>query len=334
MLSSTWGATESTHNGVVRRIILGSGRSGTTWVQDSLAEANALRPIFEPLHDGNSELGRRYAYGVMAPGDTDDSLERFFVSLCEGRIHSRWIDYRGATALLFPRLSKLASPRGLRNWIYVWGKYLRDRSSLYAATQRKDTIIKCIRANLMAGWLSQDLGFRTVVIVRHPCATIESRFRSESAWDPIPLLHRYRSDRRLHELTAERYLPLLNAPLTKVQALAVNWVIENQLLTERAAQGGYAVFHYEHLVNQPELAWPAVCRALGLNKVPTPDLLGKSSQQTYRQITSHSGAEQTSHWRRALTADQLTQIQGVLEATEFGLYRVGEDEPLESLRSG
>jgi len=32
------------------KLIAGSGRSGTTWVLDALADANDLRPVFEPLH--------------------------------------------------------------------------------------------------------------------------------------------------------------------------------------------------------------------------------------------------------------------------------------------
>ena len=58
------------------RIILGSGRSGTTSVQDCLAQANHLRPIFEPLHEGESELGRRFAHRMLAAADENEELER------------------------------------------------------------------------------------------------------------------------------------------------------------------------------------------------------------------------------------------------------------------
>jgi hypothetical protein len=49
------------------RIIAGSGRSGTTWVLDALAEANALRPVFEPLHPLAIPQARPFAYRYYRP---------------------------------------------------------------------------------------------------------------------------------------------------------------------------------------------------------------------------------------------------------------------------
>ena len=150
--------TMSGHNKVPGRIILGSGRSGTTWVQDCLADANELRPIFEPLHEAESDIGRRYAYAILRPGDREEVLEHFFMRLAAGQQYSRWIDYRGRNDLLFPALSKLMTIHGLKSWTRLWRRHLRDRSQLRASVQRKETLIKCIRANLMAGWFAKELG--------------------------------------------------------------------------------------------------------------------------------------------------------------------------------
>ena len=43
-------------------IIAGSGRGGTTWILDSIAEANNLRTIFEPLNTVFVPAAKPFAY--------------------------------------------------------------------------------------------------------------------------------------------------------------------------------------------------------------------------------------------------------------------------------
>jgi hypothetical protein len=318
--------TES--NEVPGRIILGSGRSGTTWVQDCLAEANCLRPIFEPLHEGESELGERFAYRMLPPGQENDELERYFRALAEGCVRSRWIDYRGRRQLLFPHPSKLSSVRSLRAWLWVWRNYLSHRPQLRTASKRQHTLIKCIRANLMAGWLSRDLGFRTVLLVRHPCASVESQYRSGAVWNPEPVAERYRSDICLHEATDGLYLPLLSSRLTVLQALTLNWVIENQAPVAKASVEGYTVAYYEDLRARPSLAWPCICAALGLSVIPSEEMVEMPSQQSYGKNSSRVLSSAEPRWRRAFSADQLSEIQAILDTTECDLYNVSDESPL------
>jgi hypothetical protein len=312
----------------IGRIILGSGRSGTTWVLDSLAEANQLRPIFEPLHESESALGARYAYEAMAPGDNDEILERYFRDVSEGKIHSRWVDYRGRAQSLFPKPSQLMRLSGMRSLRYVWFKYIQDRRALGVAVRRPLTLIKCIRANLMAGWFAQDLRFRTVLIVRHPCAAIESQHRNDQWWDPTFALERYRANTRLHELTEGRYLPLLNSKLSKLQAQTLNWIIENQQPVACAPAQDYRIVHYEHLLSNPSAGWQAICASLGLPKVPSDSLLSRPSQQTYMQTPKIPSKMDEVRWRRSLNGKQLAEIQGVLDAADCELYNVSSEKPL------
>ena len=68
------------------RFIAGSGRSGTTWIQDALAAANGLRPVFEPLHPYLSDIGGRYAHRAMSADEEHAELKAFLTgSLCRAR---------------------------------------------------------------------------------------------------------------------------------------------------------------------------------------------------------------------------------------------------------
>ena len=310
------------------RLILGSGRSGTTWVQDCLADANELRPIFEPLNEAESDIGRRYAYETIRPGDRHEALEQFFLRLASGELHSRWIDYRGPRQFLFPPLPKLMTVRGLKSWARVWRRYLRDRSQLRASVNREETLIKCIRANLMAGWFAKELGFRTALLLRHPCAVVESQFRLLKWWHPSAVRERYRSNQLFHEITDGRYLPLLSSPLDEIQALTLNWVIENQRPLQRASAEGYSVFFYERLLKESSSEWASICHALELPSLPSNQRLLAPSQQTYETADRNNKRPRTVRWKENLTSDQRMRIQGILDATECAIYDVDNELPL------
>jgi len=311
-----------------RRLILGSGRSGTTWVLDCLATANNLRPIFEPLHSGDSALGMRYAYQFVANNDTDDVLRHWFDDLAAGRMHSMWIDYRAPKWVLFPRPSRFLKKGFAGEWLHVWRKMVGDRKQFAGATQFENTLIKCIRANLMAGWMVRKGGFRTALIVRHPCATVESQYRA--GWDPTAVLEIYRANNRLHEATDGRYLKLLNSKLTTVQELTLKWVIENQVPVRLSNTDGYAVVYYEDLVMRPESAWPRLCASLDLKQVPDFELQRQPSQQSFFKSADQiqHGQQPNPRWLTHLTSEQLDSIQGMLDATECALYNVSAVEPI------
>jgi hypothetical protein len=298
-------------------------------VLDCAADANDLRPVFEPLHPAESQLASRYAYEVMQPEDRDEVLEAFFRDLAAGQRHSRWIDYRGRRDYLFPNPTSLLSSSAARKWLRRWRKYFQDRSMLRAAARRKDVLIKCIRANLMAGWLTKAVGFKTVLVVRHPGAVVESQLRLGSVWDPAPVIERYRANPRLHEATGGRYLSLLNSKLTTLQALTLVWVIENQGPVERSVADGYAVVYYENLLSQPDSVWRYLCEALDLPRVPSSSILHKPSQQASLSPEIPNKLDRSPpRWRTRMTPEQLGAIQGILSSTECNLYHINRDGPL------
>lgn len=312
-----------------RRILLGSGRSATTWVLDCLAQANCLRPIFEPLHPLESSIGKDYANRVMIQGDRDDLLKDYFLMLAAGDIHSRWIDYRAPNNLLFPPIQRFMSLAFAKRWVRVWRSYMRDMIAFSESIRREHTLVKCIRANLMAGWLCQDLGFKVAVVIRHPCAVIESQYRARKSWNPLPLLDQYRFDNRLHAFTDGRYREILDRDLSLLEAMTLNWVIENQQVVENAPHESYYVVASEQLVTNPEASWPGLCRALELNSVPDRDLLITPSQQASDKTTKNSSDRRWKKpkWRSELTDNQLDSIRRILKATDCNIYSIEEDLP-------
>jgi hypothetical protein len=282
--------------------------------------------VFEPLHPAASKTGFRYAFRALAPEDEHPELLRFLELVSAGRRCRMWTRYRGLPVLLFPRPRKLAAPGALRVLYRRWRKFAQDWPELAVAARRPEPLVKCIRANLMLGWLKRQMACRTVLMIRHPGAVVESQFRlgSGSIWDPEPVLERYRNDALLREWTGGRYRSLLERPLSKLEALAANWVIENQYALEHAASCDVTVVFYEQLKAAPEHEWQRMCQALELPRGPAAAVLSRPSQQSSTSSIDKPGDPR---WLRGLSSAQIHMIQSILDETDCRFYSMSDPMP-------
>jgi hypothetical protein len=310
------------------RLIAGSGRSGTTWVQDAMVAANGLRPVFEPLHPYVSEIGNRYAHRALAADDVEPDLERFLNEVCAGRRHRLWTQYRRRGHWLLPPPSEFGTRQDAARVLNHWTKFLRQLPHFAIAARRSKPLVKCIRANLMLDWLSRRLGWKIVLVVRHPGAVIESELRS--GWNARFALDRFRQDCTLHRLTGGRYRALLERKMSSIEELAARWVIENQWVTELALANGVTIVHYEHLKSAPEREWRRIRVALCLDRAPPPEIIARPSQQSApKRSTTHS-AKSGPRWVSSLSREQVAQIQGILNLSGVELYSMDDPEPRRS----
>lgn len=335
MLSHTMGMCRTRSYGrhfwdSLMRLIAGSGRSGTTWVLDCLADANGLRPIFEPLHPARTEIGARYANRLIEPEDSHPELQFFLETIQDIRYWSLWTTYRSPRDRLFPRVASLTSRREFKRVQYRWSQFLRNFQPLHRAAQRREPLIKCIRANLALGWLVKNFRARAIMIVRHPCAVVESQLRlgdTGRAWNPWPIIDGFRDDQQFNTRTRGAYLKLLESKLTKLEALTLVWVIENQLAVNRAAELGYTVIFYEDLIASPDIQWRRICEALELENLPTPGSLRRPSQQASSENLTRV-MPHDAKWMTRLEPGQLVQVQRILNESDCELYDLRHSHPI------
>ncbi len=312
------------------KFIAGSGRSGTTWVQDALAGANRLRPVFEPLHPHVSPMGNRFAHKALAPDDDHPELAEYLREVCAGRSHRLWTQFRRQRRWLLPPADEFRTMQDAGRLYRRWVKFVREMPRLAIVARHGDPIVKCIRANLMLGWLSRKCDCKIVLIVRHPAAVIESELRA--GWNAKFALDRFKSDERLHDLTKGRYRGLLNRRLTAIESLATRWVIENQWVIEAASTNSVSVVSYERLKTSPRDEWVRIQRALDLPELPAPTLLARPSQQSSpNQANERGGEVDNPRWLRVLTRQQLSTIQGVLDEAQCELYTMSDPNPRDAL---
>jgi len=310
------------------KILLGSGRSGTTWIQDCLADANELRPIFEPLHPGQSKIASRCAYDVLTRASQDEQLEQLFEDPDSSGVAQRWTAHRTPRGLIYPKLSSLADREFARRCIKGWRAYYASLRQNSHKVERKRLLVKCIRANLMVDWLANRLNYTVAMIIRHPCSVVESQYRLGKIWNPRPVIDRYKSNSKLHALTDGRYESLLAGKLSTIEALCLNWVIENQWPANNCKHGGYSIAFYENLLDESQDGWKTLCLAMGLPNVPSEKLTKKPSQQSSIKTPDTIKNRSLPLWKSNLETNQLDEIQGILDKTECHLYSVEDVCPL------
>jgi hypothetical protein len=102
------------------RLIAGSGRSGTTWVLDAVAEANKLRPIFEPLHPDSSRVAHEFGYAYLTREAERTDLKRFFTAIANNASRSVWTSYRINPMRLRLTRRHFRSATELKNILKKW----------------------------------------------------------------------------------------------------------------------------------------------------------------------------------------------------------------------
>lgn len=310
------------------RIIAGFGRSGTTWVQDVLAESNQLRAVFEPLHPEQVRGAERYAHRCLLANDRDPILNQLLYRYFYDDYHSLWADYRIVKQRLGPKLRDFGSWRNLKARV----RYIIDSKDnviqYYPQRRCQQRIVKFVRANMMLSWLSKNFQPRIVYIIRHPAAVVMSQMRALADWNLTHRFEIYRSDKRLLSGLCSHVRELLFEPLEPVEAITLSWCIENTIALAQAESCGIHVVYYENLLENGESEWSDILSALGLSVMPEQSLIVKPSQQTWgEKATDSSLVRQYASWEHKIDKETASKIQNMLDATQTNLYSLSEALP-------
>lgn len=311
-------------------IIAGSGRSGTTWVLDVIATTFDLRPIFEPLHPGAVKGAAPYAWKYVTSESNIDGMEQFFEKIFTGQLSSLWTDFRVHPRSIFPYLSDLSDVRSIKQLRHDWMTAIRQYRDCRSWRSRERLIVKCIRCNLILGWLVARFNAKVLLLVRHPGAVVESKLRIAGiSWNPQEMLDTYRQDEKIKDLRGGLYWDLLFQDLTAAQALTLLWCIENQPPMADAAANGYLIVHYEDLVDQGEPVWDRIAAFFGLvNRRWDDELLSRPSQQA-SDVWQGSEGPSNSHsgWINRIAPQAMSEIADMLKVTGEAVYDAHNPRP-------
>jgi hypothetical protein len=212
---------ERTHDLSDTVVVVGAGRSGTTWIAELLARSFSNRLIFEPFHPYRSPIGPDLRL-FIAPEDPASDVARAMAEVLSGRVRARAIE-RPQPPLL---------PRG--------------------------RIVKDIHAMNAVPWLAGRFPEVSLVyVLRHPLAVILSRWAWERrSGDRFYGLGRYlETERGMQDAqhsdlggVLEKYETYrMLDPLSRGVA---EWCLENAS-APRCAAAGIPVLRYEDVVRAP-----------------------------------------------------------------------------------
>lgn len=321
-------------------IIAGSGRSGTTWILDSIAEANGLGTIFEPLHHRHVPTAKQFANRYIRADSSEPKLRSFMEKIFTGNLHNMWANYRvGGPNILFPwskdscnRIGN--SPMSLCKFFVVRYMRLINHYRKYKRSHNERIIVKFIRANLMLEWIAKNFNVKILFVVRHPAAVISSCLNIVMSnvvqgWDFEGLLQKYKNDVQLNDDFLHRYDSFLQHRLSIVSSIAVIWCIENMLPIVKAQQAGHHVVFYEDLIVNPESNWEKIIRSIDVNSTPSIELYSKPSQQASKYMKkSKFDDSQITRWQKYLNKEQLIEIEEILKNFNVSIYNVSEPMPV------
>ncbi len=241
-------------------VLVGSGRSGTTWLLDVLTIDINYRPIFEPLHWLQIKKASEFHNLYLTKNDKFPALERFLNDIFYYRVDDGWLRW-----MHFGILKEEQLLRKILQYSYNFPKY-----KFWA----KNRVVKFIKANLMIEWLEECFNPKIVYLIRHPCAVIASQ--RKMGWDSR--LTRFLSQDGLVNEYLEPHIDLISSAKTELERLTILWCIENFILLKQIKKKDVTAFAciYENIVCEPEnqlnnimtyLAYPQAVARKTINKM-------------------------------------------------------------------
>ena len=274
-------------------LLIGMGRSGTTWAANIINHNKSYRILFEPFFPSLVQEAKKFDYiQYIRPDNNDPALAIGARMILAGKPRGLWVD-RDNTSLLYRR-----------------------------------RIIKDIRCNLMAGWLKKIAPHLPIVLMlRHPLQ-IAASWR-KLGWGTEALGQR--SDFEI--ITSQHHLledfPQLKAiaeqidPKRFIDNVVFLWGVFHFVPSQQLRQDEIYYLFYENLLTQPEKE----CRNL-FNYLSKPfswkqvkkAVLRESSTNFQKRNLSQEQHLLLNGWKKEFSENEIQRANEIL--TMFGLHTV------------
>ena len=319
-------------------VIAGSGRSGTTWVLDSLAQSNGLRTIFEPLNPFEVKDAKPFANIYIDETSENFDLEQFLMNVFSGKINNLWPNTRILPSKLIPAFSQIKTSSSVYNQLALYKKFLL-RYSNYFRSRSRYPITKFIRANSILDWMKRKFNARIVFIVRHPVAVAASKIYATSkingeVWDfngPVQqaILNNYKQNEQFKNDYLCQYKDIFDKNLSPVAGHTFLWCLENIIPFNSARNNKLDIFFYEDIIQYPEKEFNSMAEVLNLSNIPELSHVTKPSQQTPLNKKNFSfGKDQLTGWMEIFNSYQIAEIDYILKLFNVTVYNAHEPIPV------
>ncbi|HXW76054.1 MAG TPA: sulfotransferase, partial [Candidatus Eremiobacteraceae bacterium] len=280
-------------------LVVGMGRSGTTWLAELLNYRNTHRLVFEPFYHRKVALAVNFTdHQYLRPDNDDPRFVRPALAILSGQVRCNWTDQYNRRLI------------GNRR------------------------IVKDVRVNLILRWLHDRFpGMPTVAIVRHPFAVAASRL---SHGHDVDIHREFLAQPLLVEDYLFAYRDELLACRTPFERIVATWCIEVGLPLSQFSQDELCLVYYEHLCTMPAETMERAFRHIGvpftngalraLTKPSPMTYVPTQLEESWRKGPDHL----VNAWRGEITDAQIVRGLEILRAFGMdGVYGAGP-MPLEA----
>lgn len=288
-------------------VLAGSPRSGTTWVLEILKNLSGYKALSEPLL--RKQL-RKYAR------DENNFYERTYIPPSRSAPEQRHYLHRALSG-------QVGSPR---RWLF---DAKSDVRKLIEHGYKNKLIVKFCRINRMLNWFDEQFQVRGIVlIIRHPCAVVNSMLKWEHGWNDVSAQDKNQEEspiyiKHLPESVQDTFAPVLDRISTPAEVLATTWCLDYYLPLMYSASQPWLLLPYERLVISGREELQRLANALEFEV--TEDMIRHlyTPSLTARDRFEEDAEMQLSKWKHSLTTRQIDDILQVVE--DVGLSTIYDD---------
>lgn len=268
-------------------LILGHGRSGTTWVGNVLATGRRVLYTFEP---GSPTPDQPFAgwFAYARPGQANQTLQQTFDPAFQG----------------LP---------GRRNW---------RRSFIHRLMPGYQLVIKDVAGLMAAEWLQERYRPAMLLVIRHPCPTILSEL--EQGTDPQKSKATLLAQSQLFEEQLQPYRPVIEAATTPHEILAALWAARYRVIANALPRHPHwKIVTYESLCEEPVATFHQLFSHF---RLPWSDrnanFIWQSSTTTApgRYSGKRVSRHQLDKWKEKLTPAEIAAIFRVIQPFQLPFY--------------
>jgi hypothetical protein len=221
-------------------IILGSARSGTSWLAETIAKQHRYRLLFEPDHEFQTKKGKLICDKWIENKEQAGKGHRYLKKVFANRVDNDWI-----------------AQNSNRKW----------KRHLWPVIPKK-IVVKFVRANLMGAYLNKTFKIPVLHIIRNPYDVIASQNRVKFPW--LYDLKHFQEQPRLVQLIQEHFGFNIREThsFNALEKLALRWCIENVIPLEviKYTSPSYRVVTHEDLRADIKL-YREVCSQFNLTPI-------------------------------------------------------------------
>ena len=272
--------------------LAGTGRSGTGWVANIINYRNDRRYIYEPFTPTVLDTLEPFTFGLyVRPGDRDPHLIGPLTEILNGRVGH------------YPLLDKA--------------------NNVVFASKR---IIKETRANLWMNWMHGLFPeIKIVLLLRHPCASVNSRKKRGNL---VHLDHYLVQPRLMEDHLAPVRALLEGAPqMDEFEQRVLMWCINYSVPLRQFKRGEIHLAFYENFSEKPKEEVQRLFDFLG--EKPGDEVwaaLKKPSEVTKADAAILTGKSVVSYWQNEVTPAQVKRTMEIV--AKFGLEKIYGEDPM------